>query len=87
MEWLASENSWHTIAEDKCDPGPGDLSPFLAHLVFPQTEERGCPLTLHCSTLLFTSSSSSLRFSSLMAADDAPGPVATPALLLEFLTA
>jgi len=44
-------------------------------------------LTLHCSTFLFTSSSSSFRISSLLAAEDAPGPAPAPALLLELLAA
>lgn len=44
-------------------------------------------LTLHCSTFLFTSSSSSFKISSLLAAEDAPGPAPVPALLLELLAA
>lgn len=43
--------------------------------------------TLLCSTLLFISSSSSFRFSSLIAAEDAAGPVLALMLLLEFLAA
>lgn len=44
-------------------------------------------LTLHCSTFLFTSSSSSFKISSLLAAEDAPGPAPLPVLLLELLAA
>lgn len=44
-------------------------------------------LTLHCSTFLFTSSSSSFKISSLFAAEDAPGPAPAPVLLLELLAA
>lgn len=49
--------------------------------------ERVTDLTLHCSTFLFTSSSSSFKISSLLAAEDAPGPAPVPALLLELLAA
>lgn len=44
-------------------------------------------LTLHCSTFLFTSSSSSFKVSSLLAAEDAPGPATVPVMLLELLAA
>lgn len=44
-------------------------------------------LTLHFSTFFFTSSSSSFKISSLLAAEDAPGPAPAPVLLLELLAA
>lgn len=74
--------SQHGVTLDKTGEGEQVYSPGAD----PQGRTSD-DLTLHCSTFLFTSSSSSFKISSLFAAEDAPGPAPVPVLLLELLAA
>lgn len=80
--WLAAIPSQLGVISDKTGGGEQVCSPAAD-----PWGTGSDHLTLHCSTFLFTSSSSSFKISSLLAAEDAPGPAPAPVLLLELLAA